>query len=174
MVVYFIQMDVLDLCCGRGGWSKGFAQEGFTPIGVDIVDVGYPYRLILSDLRLFDSEPFKGIDVIVGSPPCRDFSIMSNFGVKSWKDPPNPERGMELVREFLRIVDEIMPRYWLMENVVGLTKYIELPPVMIGKIARGRSRSFWGDFPLWLIQRDMVAPLVRKVIGNNLGKGRCH
>lgn len=154
-------MRVLDLYCGLGGWSKGFAQEGFEPTGVDIVDVGYPYKLILCDMREFDGKPFRGIDVVVGSPPCRDFSTMAHFGGHRWRDPPNPQRGKELIDAFLRIVDEAKPEYWLLENVPGAIPYVSLKPKMVVNIGRRRHRAFWGEFPLFLVQRDPLAKRIR-------------
>jgi len=150
-------MEVLDLYCGLGGWSKGFAQEGFDPTGVDIVDVGYPYKFILQDAREFDGKLYRGIDVIVGSPPCRDFSDMIHCFGHRWKDPPNPIRGKELIDAFLRIVDQAQPRYWLLENVIGAIPYISIKPKMVVNIGRARYRAFWGEFPLFLVLRDPLA-----------------
>lgn len=52
------------------------------------------------------------VDVVFGGPPCQGFS----FGGKR---KPNDERNA-LVFEFLRIVTELQPRYFMMENVPGL------------------------------------------------------
>lgn len=53
------------------------------------------------------------IDLIAGGPPCQGFSTA---GLKNPTDPRN-----NLIGEFLRIVDELKPKYFLMENVSGLT-----------------------------------------------------
>lgn len=58
---------------------------------------------------------FKGdnpIDVIFGGPPCQGFS-------RSGKRDPNDPRNF-LFREYLRIIDELKPRYVVMENVEGM------------------------------------------------------
>ena len=39
-------LGVLDLFCGLGGWSKGFAELGFECTGLDIKNLGYPFRFI--------------------------------------------------------------------------------------------------------------------------------
>lgn len=86
-------MKVLDLFCGRGGWSKGFAAEGFECTGVDIKYLGYRYNFIYKDVRLLNPKDFQDYDVIVGSPPCRDFCLFAKRFGKTWKrQPPNPQR----------------------------------------------------------------------------------
>lgn len=96
---------VLDLFCGMGGWGNGFHLEGFECVGIDIVNVGYPYQLILADVRTLDGIRFTDFDVIVGSPPCRDFTKLAfGIGKLKWKVPPDQEKGMELVNSFLQII----------------------------------------------------------------------
>lgn len=61
------------------------------------------------------SKRFKGdnpIDVIFGGPPCQGFS-------RSGRRDPNDPRNF-LFREYLRIIDELKPRYVVMENVEGM------------------------------------------------------
>lgn len=55
----------------------------------------------------------KEVDIVIGGPPCQGFSLI---GQRVLDDPRN-----SLVREFLRIVTEISPKYFLFENVKGLT-----------------------------------------------------
>ncbi|MCC0686259.1 DNA cytosine methyltransferase [Clostridioides sp. ZZV14-6345] len=52
------------------------------------------------------------IDAIFGGPPCQGFS-------RSGKRDPNDPRNF-LFREYLRIIDELKPRYVVMENVEGM------------------------------------------------------
>lgn len=89
--------------------------------------------------------------MIVGSPPCRDFSKLCNFGQKKWKIPPNPERGLILIHAFLTIVDVIKPRYWILENVPKVNVYINREPQIKGKISDTQNRFFWGEFPAPLL-----------------------
>ena len=53
------------------------------------------------------------VDVVFGGAPCQGFSMM---GHRVLDDPRN-----SLVREFVRIVNELKPSYFVFENVKGLT-----------------------------------------------------
>lgn len=60
--------------------------------------------------KIFEKD--NPIDVIFGGPPCQGFS-------RSGKRDPQDPRNF-LFREYLRIIDEIRPRYVVMENVEGM------------------------------------------------------
>jgi DNA (cytosine-5)-methyltransferase 1 len=53
------------------------------------------------------------IDVVVGGPPCQGFSVI---GRRAFDDPRN-----QLARSFVRLVGSLKPRYFVMENVPGMT-----------------------------------------------------
>lgn len=151
-------MKALDLFCGLGGWSDGLALEGFEVLGVEInqeiADL-YKHPVIVADVRDLDGSDFQGYDLIVGSPPCRDFSQTTTFGKYYWKVPPDPEgEGMSMVKAFMDIVVEAKPRFWLMENVPGLKKYFDLKPKVETHLGRTMKRCFWGNFPSFFILRD--------------------
>ena len=141
-------MRLLDLFCGVGGWSIGFYRRGFECTGVDIVDVGYPYNLILSDMRKY--HPGYSPDVITASPPCTEFSTLTQLSFrKGQRGPPEPEKGMELVREALRVIDEAQPRYWLLENVYGSIEHIS---AVAGKpLLLAKPWVLWGNIPMPLM-----------------------
>jgi len=156
-------VKALDLFCGLGGWSDGLALEGFEVLGVEIeshIAELYKHPVIVADVRELNGKAFQGYDLIVGSPPCRDFTILPDHALRSdgelwrWKDSKNPERGMELVHAFLRIVEEAKPTYWILENVVGLTEHLDLKPRMLTRLGKDMKRAFWGNFPAFFVVRD--------------------
>ena len=115
----------IDLFSGAGGLLRGFMDEGFDPVfsveiwqpAVETHNKNYPnVELKNQDIRTISDDEltsYKGkIDVIVGGPPCQGFSTI---GKRLVKDPRN-----ELVFEFIRFVNVIRPRVFLMENVRGL------------------------------------------------------
>lgn len=71
-------MRLLDLFCGAGGCSVGYAEAGFDVVGVDIeYHQHYPYDLFQGDaLDYLDDilEMGADFDVIHASPPCQPYS----------------------------------------------------------------------------------------------------
>lgn len=121
---------VIDLFCGGGGFSEGFRQADFNVIravdiekrAVDTYNLNAPRDgiAIKADL-LTDIEPDdlpSDVDVVVGSPPCKEFSTANNGG------NGDTEKGMELVDRFLYFVHELDPEYWVMENVPRLDNHL--------------------------------------------------
>lgn len=146
---------ILDCFCGKGGVSDGFAAEGFDVTGIDIIDapgkLGYSHRFIRADMRDLRGEDFRGFDVIWASPPCRDFTRIGIVVGHRWKVPQNPENGLKLIRIACAFIDAAQPKFWILENVSRLTKFYEEPPQMTVNLGRFMYRSFWGDFPLFLM-----------------------
>ena len=100
-------------------------------------------------------EDFRGYDLIVGSPPCRDFSKLSFAGRKRWKIPPDPwGKGLDLINEFLAFVRIARPKYWLMENVPYLVNYYRVKARTTTYLSKTMRRSFWGNYPAFLVPRD--------------------
>jgi len=133
-------------------------MEGFEVLGVEInqeIAELYKHPVIVDDVKNLDPEEFKGYDLIVGSPPCRDFSTIGRVFGHRWKDPPDPDgRGLDLVNAFLTIVEIAKPTYWLLENVPQLEDYLKLSPRVTAIIGETMRRSFWGNYPAFVIPRD--------------------
>lgn len=122
------QLKAVDLFAGAGGFSLGLKNAGFEVVGAfDNWDVAtrtyaanfeHPVRVCdLSKtsgtklLSLIDMPP-GSIDLLVGGPPCQGFSVQR---IGADQDVRN-----HLVLEFGRLVAEISPRLFMMENVPGL------------------------------------------------------
>ena len=150
---------ILDLFCGCGGFSLGFEQAGFkVKYAIDnwekckeTFEYNHPNtKFILSDIKDINPEDFKDIDIVIGSPPCQQFSIANKN--------PDPDKGMELIIEFLRFIKEINPKYWIMENVPNVLRYLKwriidfnIPRILILNSAnygvpQKRKRCFAGNY----------------------------
>lgn len=124
-------MNVIDLFCGCGGFSKGFEQAGFdVRLGIDIWEdavttykanfpkaatiVGDISNLTGDDLLSAAKMSADDVDVIIGGPPCQGFSLS---GKRMLDDPRNI-----LYKSFVRMVETIQPKAFVMENVPGLVR----------------------------------------------------
>lgn len=120
---------VLDLFAGAGGLSIGFEQAGFELIAATDFDkwacetlrVNHPSTAVIEgDIKQLSSDDLKAavggrdIDVIVGGPPCQGFS---QLGKRLKDDPRN-----EMLYEYWRMVTELRPKVFVMENVPQLLK----------------------------------------------------
>ncbi|MCW8130301.1 MAG: DNA cytosine methyltransferase [Planctomycetota bacterium] len=118
---------VIDLFCGAGGFSLGAARAGFNvvyaadlnPIALETHGKNFPSSIDgLVDVSKLTGEILKSVlggmrvDGIVGGPPCQGFSSM---GKRDQKDPRN-----RLFYHFFRIVSEVRPSFFVVENVPGI------------------------------------------------------
>lgn len=168
-------MKTIDLYSGIGGWRLGLNMAG--------IDVPYSYEMWkpaidtyngnfgtkvestdIRDLNLGDLP--DGIDFIVGSPPCTQFSFSNRGGSGDVND------GLVDIRKMLEIVKFIEPKYWAMENVPRVAKILDIELAKGGRLydyrkivndiyvfnlndfglPQRRKRVVAGNYPLKLIQ----------------------
>jgi len=141
---HFRDAAVLDLFSGVCGWLMAFAflPGHYLPrrwIAVDIDskrlqicrlisrDLGVDVLTVKRDL----SRPYatSGVDVVVGSPPCHEFSVATVSRRRRVED------GLALVRSYLEAVDVIKPRLAVMEEA---TTTSESPGMLASMLERHR------------------------------------
>lgn len=114
-------MHSLELCAGAGGQAFGLERAGFDHLAlVEIENVACKtltlnrpsWNVVEGDLRCFNAQSFRGVDLLGGGVPCPPFS-------KAGKQlGANDER--DLFPDAIRLVDECRPQAVLLENVRGL------------------------------------------------------
>ena len=120
-------MQILSLFSGCGGLDLGFEKAGFKIPVANEYDkaIWQTYEanhrntyLIKGDIRKVCKEDIEShitgkIDGIIGGPPCQSWSAAGSLkGI-------NDERG-QLFYEYIRILKEIKPKFFLAENVSGM------------------------------------------------------
>ena len=121
------KIPFIDLFCGAGGLSVGLEQAGFKSVFAIDNDVAAcaTYRLnhrhahVCSDdienitgRRILDITGCASIPLIVGGPNCQGVSLRGK------RDPNDPKNGM--FHHFRRLIQELKPDWFVMENVPGL------------------------------------------------------
>lgn len=127
------KLTAIDLFSGCGGLTVGLKRAGFRVLGAVEVDPlsAKTYQanhldvaLWVMDIRELDPHELldtlglkKGsLDLLAGCPPCQGFSTMRTLnGALKVNDPRN-----DLLLEFERFVEALLPRAIMMENVPGL------------------------------------------------------
>lgn len=123
-----MEWKTIDLFSGAGGLSKGFSDAGFKILlGIDNDSKALETfkknhtgsEVICGDITQINYEQdiksvlgSTAIDFIIGGPPCQGMSLAGN---RDLDDPRN-----KLYLSYLRILDEIRPKGFVIENVPGL------------------------------------------------------
>lgn len=120
----------IDLFAGAGGMSLGFDKAGFENVlaveydecFAETYKFNFPdHNLKVEDIKNISNDEIKKIignnkiDVIIGGPPCQGFSIAGRIGRNFIDDERN-----QLFKEFVRFVNVIKPKIFVMENVAAL------------------------------------------------------
>jgi hypothetical protein len=149
---------MLDLFCGRWGWSKAFAARGWECIGIDLVrppETPENCAFIQWDILLLSTLRDYKADFICASSPCEEFSM---HGMKCFHPAPKyPSMGIDLFNHTRKLCKSVGVPY-IMENVRAAQQFV------------GNAKSHCGPFYLW---GTGVPPLLPQGIrkGLRLGNG---
>lgn len=114
-------MNIISLFCGAGGLDLGFEKAGFTILAANEFDKNiwqtyeknHKAKLIKGDISQISSNEFPACDGIIGGPPCQSWSEAG--ALRGINDP----RG-KLFYEYIRILKDKQPKFFLAENVSGM------------------------------------------------------
>jgi DNA (cytosine-5)-methyltransferase 3A len=152
-------MNVLSLfdgiSCGQIALNKAnipynnyFASE-IDKNAIKVTQHHYPNTIQLGDVTKIEFIASK-IDLLIGGSPCQGFSFAGKQ--LNFDDPRS-----KLFFEFVRLVNECKPKYFLLENVVMkkeyediITEYLGVAPIKINSSlvsAQNRVRLYWTNIP---------------------------
>ncbi len=146
-------MRMVDLFSGLGGASQAFVKAGWKVERYDNNPLFYnrnseyyvPYTK--KWCAMTDELPTGRIDFLFLAPPCYEFSTAYNAPRSiAQREGIEYEPDMQLIERSVQIIDELKPRYWGLENVLGASKYLAR---YFGKHRiKMDSCLIWGNFPI--------------------------
>lgn len=153
-------MNVLSLfdgmSCGRIALERlGIPVDNYYASEIDkyaiqVSQANYPDIIQVGDVTELDTSTLPKIDLIMGGSPCQGFSFAGKQ--LAFDDPRSA-----LFFEFVRCVEELKPKYFLLENVRMkkeyldvISEYMGVEPIMINSAlvsAQNRVRFYWTNIP---------------------------
>lgn len=153
-------MNILSLfdgmSCGQIALNKcGIKYDNYYSSEIDkhainVTQHNFPNTIQIGDVTKIEGSKLPKIDLLIGGSPCQGFS-MSGKGL-NFEDPRS-----KLFFEFVRILEETNPKYFLLENVSMkkeyedvITKFLKVEPIKINSSlvsAQNRVRLYWTNIP---------------------------
>ena len=154
-------MNVLSLfdgmSCGRIALEKcGIQVDKYFASEVDkwaikVASANYPDTVHLGDVRDVKAHELPQIDLLIGGSPCQGFSFAGKQ--LNFDDPRS-----KLFWEYVRLLKELQPKYFLLENVRMkqqsmdvITEALGVEPIFINSSlvsAQNRQRYYWTNIPM--------------------------
>lgn len=128
---------------------KNYYASEIDKWAIAITQKNFPGTIQLGDVKNVEKEMVEDIDLIIGGSPCQDLSIANKN-----REGLQGSRS-RLFYEFVRLVKEVKPKYFILENVNSMPKESKqiitnelfgIEPVMINASlvsAQNRKRLFW-------------------------------
>lgn len=125
----------IDLFCGAGGLTRGLKDAGFkvlagveiNPVAARTYKANHPrVKLYENDIKDIHGERITNdlniqvgeLDLLAGCPPCQGFSSHRTRN----RPPAKSDIRNDLIFEFLRITEQLLPKTIMLENVPALAK----------------------------------------------------
>lgn len=173
-------MNVLSLfdgmSCGQIALNKvGIKYETYYSSEIDkdaikVTQHNYPNTIQVGDVTKLSSSNLPKIDLLIGGSPCQGFSFAGKQ--LNFEDPRS-----KLFFEFVRLKNELQPKYFLLENVKMkkssedvITEYLGVKPILINShlvSGQHRRRLYWTNIP-GVEQPEDRGILLKDILDNNV------
>ena len=130
-------------------YDKYFASE-IDKYAMQITKQNYPDTIHIGDVTAIKVAELPKIDLLMGGSPCQGFSFAGSQ--LAFDDPRS-----KLFFEFVRLLKELKPKYFLLENVRMKKEYLDIitehlgvEPILINSAlvsAQNRQRYYWTNIP---------------------------
>jgi len=154
-------LNVLSLFDGLSGGQVAAERTGIkidsyhaseiAPSSIKVTQKNYPNTIQIGDVTKVDGTKFKGIDLLLGGSPCQGLSR-----AKTDRENLADIRSI-LFYQYVRILKECEPKYFLLENVPmdaeseeEFNRLLGIKPIKINSAlvsAQNRTRLYWTNIP---------------------------
>lgn len=116
------KLSSLEICAGAGGQAIGLNGAGFSHVALyennkvaaETLRQNWPqWKVVEADVNNVSFRQYKGVDLLCGGIPCQPYSRDGN------QTGENDSR--DLFKQTVRIIDEVKPKAFFFENVLGMT-----------------------------------------------------
>lgn len=168
-------LSLFDGCAGafqalkhlKIGVNAYYACE-IDPYAIQIAKKNHPEIIHLGDVTKVDFTQYKEVDLLIGGSPCTDLSVAkrNREGLAG--------ASSNLFYEYVRALEEVKPKYFLLENVASMksterdkiSEILGVQPIMINSAlltAQSRKRYYWTNIPN-VIQPEDKGILLKDII----------
>jgi site-specific DNA-cytosine methylase len=147
----FDGMSCGQIALNRAGikYDKYYASE-IDKHAIKVTQYNYPDTIQIGDVTKVKATDLPKIDLLIGGSPCQGFSFAGKQ--LNFEDPRS-----KLFFEFVRLLEEAKPKYFLLENVKMkkeyqdiISEYLGVEPILINSAlltAHNRPRLYWTNIP---------------------------
>lgn len=148
-------------------YDNYFASE-IDSHAIKVTQANYPNTIQLGDVTKIDHRSLPKIGLLIGGSPCQGFSLAGRG--MNFDDPRS-----KLFFEYVRLLRECNPEYFLLENVVmkkeyqnTISEYLGVEPIKINSAlvsAQNRKRLYWTNIA------NIVNPVDKSILLKDVIEG---
>jgi len=156
--------------------DKYFASE-IDKYAIKVAKANYPDMVHLGDVQDVKADDLPQIDLLIGGSPCQGFSFAGKQ--LNFDDPRS-----KLFWEFVRLLKELRPKYFLLENVRMkqqsmdvISEALGVEPIFINSrlvSAQNRQRYYWTNIPIDKLPDDKGIILADVLEDGHVDRDKAH
>ena len=173
VVSLFDGISCLQIALNRQGIPyKNYYSSEIDPYCMKITQKNYPKTIQVGNLCDLKKNDFPAdIDLLVGGSPCQGFSLLG-------KQLNFTDGRSKLFFEYLRLLQELKPKYFILENVRmgkpiqdAISKLMGVEPISINSAlfsGQNRTRLYWTNIPNVAQTLEKITPSLPDITGKSV------